>query len=70
MLGRFQRMPLWGQFLDRHGEVKERLASEFLDRLGRLESLDKLDGCFPFQVLTVEAPVREFYAFYGVNDGG
>jgi len=29
-------------------------------------SVERLHECFPFQVLTVEAPVREFYAFYGI----
>jgi hypothetical protein len=25
-----------------------------------------LDHCFPFQVLSLEAPVLDFYHFYGV----
>jgi hypothetical protein len=63
---RFQHMPLWGQFLDRHGEIKKTLTSPFLERLERQSSLDSLDQCFPFQVLSVEASVREFYDFYGI----
>ena len=31
--GRFRHMPLWGQFLNRRGEVKENVAREFLARL-------------------------------------
>jgi hypothetical protein len=27
--GRFQHMPLWGQFLDRHGEITERMTKPF-----------------------------------------
>jgi hypothetical protein len=64
--GRFQRMPLWGQFLDRHGSIKQSMGDQFLERLARQSSLENLDQCFPLPVLTVEAPVREFYAFYGV----
>ena len=64
---RFQRMPLWGQFLDRYGETKESMTRPFLERLERQSSLDSLDQCFPFQVLSVEAPVLEFYAFYGIK---
>jgi hypothetical protein len=64
--GRFRHMPLWGQFLDRHGEVRENLAQLLLDRLGRQAGLEGLDGCFRFQVLRVEAPAAEFYDFYGV----
>jgi hypothetical protein len=52
---RFQRMPLWGQFLDRHGGIKEHMTRPFLERLERQSSVDRLDECFPFQVLTVEA---------------
>lgn len=63
---RFQHMPLWGQFLDRSGEIKESMARQFLERLERQSSLDSLDQCFPLQVLSVEASVLEFYDFYGI----
>jgi hypothetical protein len=46
-------MPLWGQFLDRRGEVRESVARTFLWRLERQTSLDGLDRCFPLQVLSV-----------------
>jgi hypothetical protein len=64
--GRFRHMPLWGQFLNRHGEVRENIACEFRERLARQTSTERLDDCFPFQVLAVEAPAPDFYAFYGV----
>ena len=64
---RFQHMPLWGQFLDRHGEIKESMTRPFLERLERQSSVDSLDQCFPFQVLAVEASVLEFYDFYGIS---
>ena len=67
--GRFQHMPLWGQFLDRLGELREPSTRQLLERLGRQTSLDTLDECFPLQVLRLEAPVREFYDFYGVTRG-
>jgi hypothetical protein len=63
---RFRHMPLWGQFVDRHGEIRERMAHQFLERLGRQSSVEGLDQCFPFQVLSAEASVLEFYDFYGV----
>jgi hypothetical protein len=65
VIHRFQHMPLWGQFLNRHGELKEGLAEQLLERVGRQSSLDGLDQCFPFQVLAVEASALEFYEFYG-----
>jgi len=64
--GRFQRMPLWGQFLNRCGEVRESIAREFLVRLGHQSTVDDLERCFPYQVLGLEAPASEFYEFYGV----
>jgi hypothetical protein len=63
---RFQSMPLWGQFLDRYGAIKEGVTRSFLERLARQSSLEELDQCFPFQVLRVEAPVHEFYDFYRI----
>ena len=64
LTGRFRHMPLWGQFLDRQGSVRAGLAGQLLDRLGRQSSLDGLDHCFPFPVLSVEAPVQDFHDFY------
>ena len=63
----FQHMPLWGQFLDRHGEIKESATRPFLERLERQSSLDNLEQCFPFQVLSLEASALEFYDFYGIQ---
>jgi hypothetical protein len=63
---RFRHMPLWGQFVNRHGDVRESVAYQFRDGLRQHSSLQHLDCCFPFQVLSLEAPVVEFYDFYGV----
>lgn len=63
---RFQHIPLWGQFLNRYGEIKESMRRPFLERLERESTLDRLGRCFPFQVLSVEASVQEFYDFYGI----
>jgi hypothetical protein len=63
---RFQHMPLWGQFVDRRGDVKDGAARELRERLARQANLDGLDRCFPFPVLRLEAPVLTFYEWYGV----
>lgn len=63
---RFRHMPLWGQFLDRRGEIKENTTRQFLERLEDQWSMDTLGRCFPLQVLTVEASVQEFHDFYGI----
>ena len=62
---RFRHMPLWGQFLDRRGEIREKAACEFRDRLAGLSSAESADQCFPLPVLGLEAPARVFYAVYG-----
>lgn len=66
LIDRFQTMPLWGQFLDRHGRIKAHLAGPFVDRLRHLTSVERLHECFPLQVLSVEAPVRTFYDYYAI----
>jgi hypothetical protein len=63
---RFQHMPLWGQFLDREGAIKETATLQFLARLERQSSLARLDQCFPLQALSVNASVQDFYGFYGI----
>jgi hypothetical protein len=63
---RFQHMPLWGQFLDRYGAIKESMSRQFLERLERQSSLETLNQCFPFQALSAGAPVQDFYDFYGI----
>jgi len=67
MTGRFQHMPLWGQFLDRHGAVKEHMMRRFMERFERQSTMDGLDRCFPLPVLSLEASVQHFYDFYVVS---
>jgi hypothetical protein len=57
-------MPLWGQFLDRFGEIRENMRQRLLERLERHSSLDTLGQCFPFQVLGVGASALDSYHFY------
>ena len=63
---RFQRMPLWGQFLDRHGDVKPEMARRLRERLSAQRGLEGLARCFPYQVLAVQAPASVFYEFHGL----
>lgn len=63
----FQRMPLWGQFVDRHGEIRVAMRERFLARLAQQSTVDQLHDCFPFPVLMVQAPVRAFCSFYQVS---
>lgn len=52
--------------MNRYGNVREDVACQFRDRLRLHSSLEDLDCCFPFQVLSLEAPAGEFYDFYSV----
>ncbi|MCB0711047.1 MAG: hypothetical protein KDD67_01820 [Ignavibacteriae bacterium] len=62
--GRFQFMPLWGQFLDRHGNLKQELTERFRACFLQQNNVGELDRCFPFSVIEVEGEVEEFYQFY------
>jgi hypothetical protein len=59
-------MPLWGQFLDHTGRVKDDLATTFLSCVARAGTFSDLVACFPQQVYEVECDIAHFYRFYGV----
>ena len=43
----------------------EMAARQFRDRLSQQSTLGGLGDCFPFPVLSLEAPVRAFHDYYG-----
>jgi hypothetical protein len=65
--GRFRSMPLWGQFVDYRGGLKQAMAETFLRSLDSCASVDELDECFPLQALGVEAQAGDFHEFYSVQ---
>jgi hypothetical protein len=62
-----QFMSLWGQFLDRHGEVRPGPTTTFLDRIATATTLDALMRSFPLPVRAPRCSIEHFYAFYGLN---
>lgn len=60
----FPYLPLWGQFIDHRGRVKENLVARFLECLDKQHRLENIEQCFPFQVLHLESSIPEFYQFY------
>jgi hypothetical protein len=60
----FQNMPLWGQFLDRHGSVRADMKAVFLERVARQTCLHGIAQCFPLRALAVDAPIALFDGFY------
>ena len=62
-----QFMSLWGQFLDRHGEVRAGPTTTFLDRIATATTLDELIRCFPLPIRAPRCSIAHFYAFYGLT---
>jgi hypothetical protein len=62
--GEFQFLALWGQFLQRDGQIRPALTRAFLSACQGQRSLEGLLHCFPYQVLEPSCSVAEFHAFY------
>jgi hypothetical protein len=62
----FPYLPLWGQFVDHRGQIKEDWVARFLECLDRQHDVAGLEQCFLFQVVHLECSIQEFYQFYGV----
>ncbi len=63
---RFHSQSLWGQFIDRQGQLKPAMVAVFRDRLEQIQSLTELETCFPLQILSGSAPVSVFVEHYGL----
>lgn len=59
---------LWGQFLRHGNRLNEGIAARFLGHLAELRDVAEYPSCFPYQSLLTEAPVRLFYAYYGLGE--
>ena len=55
---------LWGQFVARHGSVRQPAASQFLACLKTQKTVEGCLQCFPYQVLRPECSIETFYDFY------
>jgi hypothetical protein len=63
----YHSLAVWGQFLDRYGNVKPDLEKEFYDNLQKADSLEKVEESFPFTVLQAIASIKVFYDFYTIR---
>lgn len=61
---RFRNMSLWGQFLDRKGELRPGPTAVLRQRLAAASGLEGVGRCFPLQVLALDAPLSAFEGFY------
>lgn len=66
----FQYLALWGQFLDREKRVKLAMAGEFLERIGRAQTMEELAAAFPQRVYSAACGIAEFYDFYRIDRDG
>ena len=57
---------LWGQFVARHGSVRQPAATQFLECLDNQKTVEGCLQCFPYQVLRPECPIKTFYDFYNL----
>ena len=57
---------LWGQFVARNGSIREPAASQFLECLGKQQTIEDCLQCFPYQVLRPECAIEKFYDFYNL----
>lgn len=55
---------LWGQFVARHGSVRQPAAAQFLACLKTQKTVEGCLQCFPYQVLRPECSIEIFYDFY------
>jgi hypothetical protein len=58
----WQRLPLWGQLVDRRGQVRPALQQRFMQQLEAATVVGQLAACFALPVVAVEAPARIFTA--------
>lgn len=63
-VGRLRALSLWGQFLDRHGSVRNEAAAMLLSRIERVNAFADLSSCFPLQALAVHARFAVFQDFF------
>jgi hypothetical protein len=62
-----QGFGLWGQFLDRNGNVKKELSSSFLKKVAKAKTMKDLWKAYPFMALELKAPIKDFYKKYKIE---
>ncbi|WP_159077934.1 hypothetical protein [Dickeya sp. Secpp 1600] len=63
---RYRNMPLWGQFLNRHGKLRTEQVALFYEKLNHCPPVSELSSCFPLLPLAVKFHISAFYRFYGI----
>ncbi len=59
-------MGAWGQFLDRHFEVKPAMRDPFLAGIAAARTMAEVEACFPYRQMLVQGDIGMFYRYYGI----
>lgn len=59
---RYRHLPLWGQFLNRHGALSPEKSQPFSQRMAAAANLQGLISCFALAAAFVDAPINLFQA--------
>ncbi len=62
----FPFLALWGQFLTKEGQVREKMVSNFLHCVEEQETLEAIKQCFPYLPLRPNCSIGYFYRFYDI----
>jgi hypothetical protein len=64
----FTYFSTWGQLLDGCWRVRAEPASIFIENIEAATNHENLENSFPLPSLRARAPIRYFYAFYGLDE--
>lgn len=56
----------WGQFFEKTGRLNQERTAQFLKNMETMNPIHPQEA-FPLQPLSAEAPIEEFYKFYGLE---
>lgn len=63
----YHSLGVWGQFIDKRGEVKQSEKEVFLKKVDEARSKQDLENAFSLKDFKVEANISDFYSFYKVE---
>jgi RimJ/RimL family protein N-acetyltransferase len=58
---------VWGQFIDRNGNLNQRVYDQFVTSLQKAETIDELLGAFPYKTIMAKDPIDKYFQYYGVG---
>jgi len=58
---------VWGQFMDRNGNINQRVYDQFITAIQDAKSPEDLIAAFPYKVLRVEDSIEKYYRYYNVE---